>query len=66
MYRDSDIISLHVPLTPGCLQPLASASITQFTSTLLNLFIVPSLYLKYGRSARVAAEEAVLTTRRMA
>jgi CzcA family heavy metal efflux pump len=29
------------------------------TSTLLNLFIVPSLYLKYGRSAFVAAEDVV-------
>jgi CzcA family heavy metal efflux pump len=30
-----------------------------FTSTLLNLFIVPALYLKYGRSTLVSAEEAV-------
>jgi Cu/Ag efflux pump CusA len=26
-----------------------------FTSTLLNLFIVPALYLKYGRSALATA-----------
>jgi CzcA family heavy metal efflux pump len=29
------------------------------TSTLLNLFIVPALYLKYGRSARTTAEESI-------
>ena len=29
------------------------------TSTLLNLFIVPALYLKYGRSALVSAKEVV-------
>jgi Cu/Ag efflux pump CusA len=29
------------------------------TSTLLNLFIVPALYLKYGRSALTTAEETV-------
>ena len=29
------------------------------TSTLLNLFIVPALYLKYGRSARPTAEESI-------
>ncbi len=29
------------------------------TSTLLNLFIVPALYLKYGRSALATAEETV-------
>ncbi len=27
------------------------------TSTLMNLFIVPALYLKYGRSARIDAKE---------
>jgi Cu/Ag efflux pump CusA len=30
-----------------------------FTSTLLNLFIVPALYLKYGRSALATAQETV-------
>jgi Cu/Ag efflux pump CusA len=30
-----------------------------FTSTLLNLFIVPALYLKYGRSALTTVEETV-------
>jgi Cu/Ag efflux pump CusA len=29
------------------------------TSTLLNLFIVPALYLRYGRSALTTAEETV-------
>ena len=29
------------------------------TSTLLNLFIVPALYLEYGRSALTMAEETV-------
>jgi Cu/Ag efflux pump CusA len=29
------------------------------TSTLLNLLIVPALYLKYGRSARITAKEVV-------
>ena len=29
------------------------------TSTLLNLFIVPALYLKYGRSALTSADEAI-------
>jgi Cu/Ag efflux pump CusA len=29
------------------------------TSTLLNLFIVPALYLRYGRTALPAAEDAV-------
>jgi Cu/Ag efflux pump CusA len=29
------------------------------TSTLLNLFIVPALYLQYGRSARTVAAEAI-------
>jgi hypothetical protein len=28
------------------------------TSTLLNLFIVPALYLQFGRSARSTAEES--------
>jgi CzcA family heavy metal efflux pump len=30
-----------------------------FTSTLLNLFIVPALYLKYGRSARMTVVDTV-------
>ena len=30
-----------------------------FTSTLLNLFIVPALYLRYGRSAITTAQETV-------
>jgi Cu/Ag efflux pump CusA len=30
-----------------------------FTSTLLNLFIVPALYLKYGRSALATANETL-------
>jgi Cu/Ag efflux pump CusA len=30
-----------------------------FTSTLLNLFIMPSLYVKYGRSALTSAKETV-------
>ena len=30
-----------------------------FTSTLLNLFIVPALYLRYGRSALTSAEETI-------
>jgi Cu/Ag efflux pump CusA len=29
------------------------------TSTLLNLFIVPALYLKYGRSALVKTDEQI-------
>jgi Cu/Ag efflux pump CusA len=29
------------------------------TSTLLNLFIVPALYLRYGRSALASAEETI-------
>jgi Cu/Ag efflux pump CusA len=29
------------------------------TSTLLNLFIVPALYLKYGRPALTTVEETV-------
>ncbi len=30
-----------------------------FTSTLLNLFIVPALHLMYGRSAQMSAEETI-------
>ena len=33
------------------------------TSTLLNLFIVPALYLKYGRSAVITAEDDDLSRR---
>jgi Cu/Ag efflux pump CusA len=40
--------------------PLAVVILGGFvTSTLLNLFIVPALYLRYGRSALTTAEETV-------
>ena len=32
------------------------------TSTLLNLFIVPALYLRYGRPALLAVEDKISLT----